>query len=420
MFGSFVLLIVLMILCAFFSAAETGMMSINRYRLRHKVQENFGPAKRVSQLLTRPDRLLGLILIGNTCVNVVASSIATVMAMSMFGDFGVAVVTAILTFVILVFGETTPKTLAALYPEKVAYKSSIFLMLLMKITYPLVWAINTISNSLLRSIGIKVKAKSIDRLSHEELRTLVREAVGKSSLQYQEMLLGILDLGRVTVEDIMVPRHDIVGINLHDDWEDILSFLMKCEHTRILLYEGSIEKSLGFLHMRKALNLIAQKKLNKTSLKKIIDPMYVIPEATPLNILLLKMRHQKSRIGIVVDEYGDILGLATLEDILEEIVGEFTTGFSKPDEHIQLQKDGSVIVDGGINVRDLNRNMHWDFPTEGPKTLSGLIVECLEEIPEEKVCVRIEGYPIEVVEVVGNMIKQVRVMPNLKTSVVDE
>ncbi len=420
MFGLFILLVILILLCAFFAAAETGMMSINRYRLRYKVQEGHKSAKRVSELLSRPDRLLGLILIGNTCVNVIASSIATVMALSYFGDFGVAVVTFCLALIILIFGETTPKTLAALYPEKVAYKSSVFLVFLLKITYPLVWAINTLSNALLMLFGVKVKAKSIDKLSHEELRTLVREAVGKTSLQYQEMLLGILDLGRVTVEDIMVPRHDIVGIDLQDEWEDILAFLMKCDHTRILVYEDSFEKALGFLHMRKAMNLIVQKKLNKTTIRKIVDPVYIIPEATPLNILLLKMRHNKCRIGMVVDEYGDTLGLAALEDILEEIVGEFTTGFAKSDESTLLQKDGSVIVDGGVNVRDLNRSMHWDLPTAGPKTLSGLIVEYLEAIPEEKVCVRIGGYPIEVVDIEGNLIKLVRVIPKLKSNETNE
>lgn len=414
MVGLLLLLVVLIFLSAFFSGSETGMMSINRYRLRHKAKEEHRGAQRVSELLSRPDRLLGIILIGNTFVNVFASAIATVLAVKYFGDLGVAIATFLLTFIILVFAESTPKTLAAMYPEKVAYPASIILKFLLKVMYPFVWVVNAISNGLLSIFRIKVREKTIDKLTHEELRTLVREAVGKASIEYQEMLIGILDLNRVTVEDIMVPRNDIVGIDLEENWEENLETLMKSEHTRILLYEGGIEKIVGFLHMRKALNLFVQKKLNKVTLREAADEAYIIPEATPLNTLLLNMRHNKCRIGLVVDEYGDILGLATLEDILEEIVGEFTTDFGKTEDFAFPQKDGSVLVDGSANVRDLNRAMQWELPTEGPKTLSGLIIECLESIPEEKVCVRIAGYPVEVVEVEGNMIKMLRVLPDLR------
>lgn len=415
MLGLFILLIVLICLSAFFSGSETGMMSINRYRLRHKVKQDNPSAKRVAELLSRPDRLLGIILIGNTFVNVFASAIATVIAVELFGEIGLAIATFLLTLVILVFAESTPKILAALYPEKVAFPASMVLKILLKIMYPLVWVVNMISNGLLKLFRIPVKAKALDKLTHEELRTLVREAVGGASIEYQEMLLGILDLGRVTVEDIMIPRNEIVGINLEEDWTDIKEKLMKSEHTRVLMYEGTIEKSIGFLHMKKALNLFAKEKLSEKTLRDAIEEPYIIPEATPLNTLLINLRHNKCRIGLVVDEYGDTLGLATLEDILEEIVGEFTTDFTKSEELATPQKDGSFLVDGGVNVRDLNRVMSWELPIEGPKTLSGIIIEHLEAIPAEKICVRIGGYPIEVLEIEGNMIKTLKVMPDLKT-----
>jgi len=277
----------------------------------------------------------------------------------------------------------------------------------------LVWIVNAISNATLGLFNVTVKGKAVENLSHEELRTLIGEAIGKSSHDYQGMLLGILDLGDVTVEDIMVPRNEIVGIDLDQPWEAILRSLENSQHTRLVMYRDSIDNSLGLLHVRKAMHLFAKEKMNKENLATIAEEIYFIPEATPLINLLVNFRKQKCRIGLVVDEYGDILGLATLEDILEEIVGEFTTDFARTIQEVWPQKDGSYLIDGGANIRELNRSFGWELPIEGPKTISGLIVEQLEMIPENCLCLRISGYPIEVVKIESNMINQVRIWPTL-------
>ncbi len=416
-YGLFALLILLVLVSGFFSGSETGMMSLNRYRLRHLVRKKNRAAKRVHELLERPDRLLGVILIGNTFANVLASAIATVLAVHLFGEIGVVPATIILAIFILLFAEITPKTVAALYPEKVSFSASWLLSFLLKILYPLVWGLNTISNGFLRLFNIKVKKRNIDHLTHEEMRTIVREAMGKVAPQYQNMMLGVLDLGGITVDDIKVPRSEIVGINLEDDWEVILAQLSKSQHTRLPVYKESIDQVQGMLHLRQALNLLAQNELTKETLLKVTQEIYFIPSGTSLNIQLLNFRQEKTRIGLVVDEYGDIEGLVTLEDILEEIVGEFTTNLVPSYPNIQEQSDGSYFVDGSVGVRELNRRLDWKLPTEGPKTLSGLIIEYLEMIPPAGVGLRLAGYPMEVIQVEENMIKLVRVLPKLRSRV---
>lgn len=413
MIGLLVILVCLLSVSAFFSGAETGMMSINRYRLRHRALGGEKKAQRVFSLLKRPDRLLGVILIGNTFTNVFASSIATVIAVRLLGDIGVAIGGFLIGVIILIYSEVMPKTLAALHPELVAYRASLLLTWLLKILYPLVWIVNTISNATLSLFNVAVKGNAVENLSHEELRTLIGEAIGMSSHDYQGMLLGILDLGDVTVEDIMVPRNEIVGIDLDQPWETILASLENSQHTRLVMYRDSIDNSLGLLHVRKAMHLFAKQNMNKETISTIAEEIYFIPEATPLINLLVNFRKQKCRIGLVVDEYGDILGLATLEDILEEIVGEFTTDFARTVQEVWPQNDGSYLIDGGANIRELNRSFGWELPIEGPKTISGLIVEQLEMIPENCLCLRINGYPIEVVKIESNMINQVRILPAL-------
>ncbi len=413
MFWFIVLLALLILVSAFFSAAETGMMSLNRYRLRHRALAGDKTAKRVFGLLKRPDRLLGVILIGNTFANVFTSSIAALIAVNLFGDIGVAIGGFFISLVILIYAEVMPKTLAALHPEPVAYHTSLLLSWLLKILYPMVWVVNMISNATLGIFRVKVKGKAVENLTHEELRTLIGEAIGKSAHDYQGMLLGILDLGQVTVEDIMVPRNEIVGIDLNEPWENILKQLEESQHTRLVMYRDSIDKTVGLLHVRRGLHLFAKQNMNKESLVKVADEIYFIPEATSLINLLVNFRKQKCRIGLVVDEYGDIMGLATLEDILEEIVGEFTTDFAKTIPEVWPQKDGSYIVDGGANVRELNRSFDWELPVGGAKTISGLIVEHLEMIPENCLCLRIAGYPIEVIKIEANMIDQVKIYPDL-------
>lgn len=387
-------------------------MSINRYRLRHLARKNYPPAVRVSELLERPDRLLGIILIGNTFANVFASAVATVLAVRFWQNFGVTATTLILTFIILIGAEITPKILAALYPERISFFASLPLKILLRVLYPIVYLASGIANGLLRLFRIHKKTHSkLDMLSHEELRTIVYEAVGKSMSGYQEMLLGILDLGKATVEDIMIPRNDIIGLDLEDAWPKIRTQLQTCQHTRLPIYRGSIDNVEGILHVRKVLHLFAENKLGIDDLLRAADQVYFIPEGTPLNNQLLNFQKQKVRTGLVVDEYGDIQGLVTLEDILEEIVGQFTTNLETGSEEIIPQKDGTYLVDGGINIRELNRRLEWDLPITGPKTLNGLILEYLQYIPTTVICLKIAGYRFEVLEMDGNFIKTVHILP---------
>lgn len=407
-------LVLLVFLSGFFSSAETGLMSINRYRLRHLARKGHKSAQRVSQLLERPDRLLGVILIGNTFANNFAASVTTILAIHFFGIVGVAIATFVITLIILIFAEITPKIFAALYPERISFFASLPLKFLLKILYPLVFIASEIANGLLHLFRVhKVAGHKIDTLSQEELRTIVNEAVSKSSTRYHDMLLGILDLGKATVEDIMVPRNEIIGLDVDEDWNTILHKLRSCQHTRVPIYHNNIDNVLGILHLRKVVNLFAENKPDKQGLIKTADAIYFIPEATPLNKQLLHFQQQKERIGLVVDEYGDIQGLVTLEDILEEIVGQFTTDLATSTEEVIAQKDGSYLVEGSANIRELNRNYDWKLPTDGPKTLNGIITEYLETIPKAGICLRIEGYPIEIMSVEGNTVKSALIRPNL-------
>ncbi|MCC2615177.1 CNNM domain-containing protein [Aestuariibacter halophilus] len=410
----FLLLAILILLSAYFSSSETGMMSINRYRLKHLENEGHRGAGRVARLLQRPDRLIGLILIGNNLVNIAATMIATYLCVRLFGDvWGPVVVTFGLTFVILIFAEVTPKTLAALYPEHISFPSSFILLPMLTILYPFVWLLNGICNSLLKLLRINPMGNDEQNLSREELRTVVYEAGALIPKKHQDMLVSILDLEQVTAEDIMVPRTDIVAIDINDDWKDIQRQLVNAQHTRVLLYRDSIDDAVGFVHVRDALRLLSKDQFTKASLLRAVREIYYTPESTPLHTLMYKFQASKERIGLVVDEYGDIQGLVTLEDILEEIIGDFTTSML-PDhsKEAHIQQDGSVLVDGSANIRELNKEMDWQFPTEGPKTLNGLILEHLEDIPDANISLRVAGYPIEIVEIKDNMVKTVRVMPD--------
>ncbi|MEI8594824.1 MULTISPECIES: HlyC/CorC family transporter [Photobacterium] len=409
----FSLLVLLLLISGYFSGSETGMMSINRYKLRHLASQGHRGAKRVEKLLDRPDRLIGLILIGNNLVNILASAIATILGMRLYGDLGVAIATGALTMAVLVFAEVTPKTLAALYPEKVAYSSSILLRILMKLLYPLVWFVNGITNSFLRLLGMRIDNMNDATLSSEELRTVVNEAGSLIPRRHQDMLLSILDLENVTVEDLMVPRNEIVGININDDWKSIVRQLSHAAHGRIVLYRDNIDEVVGMLRVREAYRLMMDKNdFSKENLLRAADKVYFIPEGTPLNIQLLKFQRRKERIGLIVDEYGDIQGLITLEDILEEIVGEFTTSISPTlAEEITPQSDGSLLIEGTANIRELNKSLNWDLPTDGPRTLNGLILEHLEDIPDSILSVSVAGYQMEIVEISDNMIKLVKILP---------
>lgn len=390
-------------------------MSVNPYRLKHLNNENHAGAKRTTALLARRDRLIGLILVGNNLVNIAASAIATIIGMRLYGDLGIAIATVFLTLIILIFGEVTPKTLAALHPERVAFPSSLLLIPLMKVLYPLVWLLNWICNNFLKIFGISTEHHHGHSLSSEELRTVVHEAGALLPEQHQNMLVGVLDLENATVEDIMIPRNELAGIDINDEWKDIVRQLANTQHSRILLYRDSIDDAIGFLHTRDVMRLVLKEQLTKATLLRCVNDIYFIPEGTPLNTQLVKFQSSKERIGLVVDEYGDIQGLVTLEDILEEVVGEFTTHIAEQNnEEIQPQPDGSFLVDGSINLRDLNREMQLNLPTDGPKTLNGLVLEYLEEIPQANLSLKLLGYPLEIVEVQDNMIKSVRIFPHLK------
>lgn len=418
----FIILGFLILFSAYFSSSETGMMSLNRYRLRHLEKQKHKGAKRVSKLLAKPDKLIGLILIGNNLVNIFASLVVGKIAERVYpGDAGIFYAGIALTLVILIFAEVTPKTLAALYPEKIAFPSSIILNLLLKILYPFVIAVNWLTNGILKLIGISSEQREQHTLSSEELKTVVNESGGLLAKRDQNMLVSILDLEKVTVEDIMIPRSELQGIDINDDWKVIQKRLTQANHTRVLLYRDSVDDVVGYIHMRDALKLLSKNQFTKATLVRAVKELYFIPEGTTLNVQLLKFQHAKERLGLVVDEYGDIQGLVTLEDILEEIVGDFTTTMTPaPSEEVTLQPDGTYLVDGSASIRDINKEMSWHFATDGPKTLNGLIIEHLEDIPEANLSVRVSGYPIEIIDVSENMIKTVRISPEYFNDESDE
>ena len=404
------LLVVLLLLSAFFSGSETALMSLNRYRLRHKAREGHRGAKVAEELLQRPDRLIGIILLGNNLVNFSASALVTIITLDIGGERAVAIGTGIFTLIVIIFAEAAPKTLAALHPERLAFPAALIYYPLLKITYPLVWLTNAASNGVLFLFGVRDKGNDLRSLTREELRTVVHEAGTRISSRYRQMLLSILDLGQVTVDDVMVPHNEIIGIDLDDDEVDIEAVISQSQHTRLPVYRDDIDKVVGMLHLRDLANL-SQQQFTKESLQQLLTEPYFVPEGTPLSTQLVQFQRRRERIALVVDEYGDIQGVVTLEDILEEIVGEFTTD-PAIDEN-EVVKDGldTYIVDATANIRELNRTQKWDLPTDGPKTLNGLIVEMLETIPAPTTCVKISGYPIEIVETDDNRIRKVRVGP---------
>lgn len=391
------------------------MMSLNRYRLKHLRKNKHRGARRASKLLERPDRLIGLILIGNNLVNIAASALATVIAIRLWGDAGIIIATIALTLTILIFAEITPKTIAALYPEKIAFPASFILWPLLKLLYPVVVGVNGITNGLLRLLGFDPDKSSDEHVSSEELRTIVTEAGQLIPRQHRDMLLNILDLEEVEVDDIMVPRSEVYGIDLDDSDDDIMQCLQNSSHTLLPVWREDINDILGILHMRSISRVIDQQGLDRAALEREMDKPYFIPESTPLHTQLLNFQKKKLRLGIVVDEYGQVMGLVALEDILEEIVGEFTSNLQNPTDSIYPQRDGSYIIAGTATVRDINRNLDWELPTDGPKTLSGLILENLELFPNANAGLTIAGYMLEILELEGNVVQAVKARPQAAT-----
>ncbi len=401
-------LVSLILMSAYFSSSETAMMALNRYRLRHLIKHNHRGAIRAGKLLDQPDRLIGLILIGNNLVNFIAASVGTAIAVRLWGNLGFILAPVLLTIIVLIFSEVTPKTIAALYPEKVAYPSSLLLIVLMKLFYPAVWTINKVSNGLVRMCGLKVEGGNSLHLTKEELRTVLDESGGLIPRKRHGMLLNILDLEKATVEDIMVPRNEVIGLDFDDDIDEIMEAISKSSHTLIPVFKKDLNEVIGFLHMRNMTKLIDLDEINKAELMQLIEEAYFVPESTPLHTQLFKFQKNKKRMAMVVDEYGDVQGIITIEDILEEIVGNFTTNLSEETDDIHPQQDGSYIIDGTATIREINKALDWDLPLDGPKTLNGLLTEMLEMIPEKNVCVRLPYHCVEILNVQDNAIRTVK------------
>lgn len=411
---------ILVLLSAYFSGSETALMSINRYRLQHLTNNNHKAARKVARLLKRPDRLLGVILIGNNLVNILGASLATLIGLRLFGDWGPLVSTVSVTMVFLIFAEVTPKTIAAQFPERIAFFSVYLLEPLLKVLYPIVVMVNAISNKLAGIFGAHPKSgQFIDRLTNEELRTLVHEGAtiaGKG----EDMMLGVLDLEKITVDDIIVPKSEIVSIDIEQDIASIVHQICTSQHTRLPIVKGGLDNVLGVLHARKAGRFLAEKEKTKAALMQVVQDACFVPEGTPLSIQLINFQKTKNRIGLVVDEYGSVRGIVTLEDILEEIVGEFTTDITGSLPEIHPQPDGTYLIDGTAALRQINRVLRWKLPLSGPKTLNGLIVEHLEVIPENNLCLNVAGYRIETIQISDNMVRMAKVSQTEQSEQPDE
>jgi len=399
----------MLILSAFFAGSETALMSLNRYRLRHLVKQKHPGAIKAQKLLQRPDQLLGLMLLGNIFINNFAASLATVIAIKLYTDDEsvIAISTGVLTLVMLIFSEVTPKTLAALKPEPLAFPAAWVYVPLLKIVYPVVWFVNLFVSLILKIVGVDVNKSAHDSLNKEELKSIITESESIMPIRYQKMLLGILDLESATIEDIMTPRNEIVGIDLEADIEAIITQIKNSPHTQLAVYKKSIDRVVGFLHLRKVLVLVNQESFDKQTIINLLSKPSFIPENTPVHTQMLRFKNEKIRIGLVVDEYGDVQGLVTLDDLLQEIVGELITD----DTTVTKQSDGSYLVDATITVRELNRVMQWSLPTEGPKTLNGLIIEFMETIPEPGASINLHGHKLEIISQDKNTVKMVKFLP---------
>jgi Mg2+/Co2+ transporter CorB len=409
----FFVLLILFMLSAFFSGTETALMALNRYKLKHHAKNNKGAAYAI-RLLEKPDRLIGLILLGNNLVNILITQLATLIGFRLGGSAGVAIATGVLTLMLLIFAEVTPKTIAALKAEKIAFPAAYVYTPLLKIAYPLVWLINMVANSIVRLVGVDPNKNALQALNHEELKAVVNEASGLIPEDHQEMLMRVLDMQTITVEDIMIPRTEISGIDLEDEWSEIEEQLLRCNFTRLLVYKGSINNIQGFIHLRKLLPLFQDNKIERHHLEKTLVPVYFTPEGVPLTQQLINFQKSRRRIALVVDEYGEIQGLVTLQDILEEIVGEFTSAPASLDSNAIIKEDGTIWVDGSMHIRELNRQFKLDLPVDGPKTINGLILEHLQSIPIPGITSLINNYPMEVRKTRNNAIKTLIIYPKIK------
>lgn len=406
-------LAVLLLLSAFFSLSETSMMSLNRYRLRHLAKEGHRGARLASHLLERTDQLLGVILLGNNLVNAAAASLVTVIVVRLLGssELAVTIATLAVTFLILVFSEVTPKVVAAAYPERLAFPAAYLLRPLQTLLYPAVWVVNLFVRALLAAMRLRPHLAERDKLSLAELRTVVLEAGGYLPRAHQTILLNLFDLERISVEDVMTPRGRIEAIDLDSPEEELWAQLTTAHHSLLPVYQGELNNVIGMVHVRQVLHLAQSGPVDREGLKKILREPYFIPMGTPLFTQLQNFQQSRRKVGLVVDEYGELQGLLTVEDILEEIVGEFTSQTPSRGAEFQREPDGSWLVDGATALRDLNRKLGTHFPLDGPRTLNGLILEHFQDIPEAGTSLKIAGHPLEIVQTQDRVVKVVRIHP---------
>jgi Mg2+/Co2+ transporter CorB len=413
-----VALIVLLIASGFFSIAETSMMALNRYRLKHLIETGRPGAKLTQDLLNRTDRLLGVILLGNNLINAAAATLATIVTVHLFGEnkLALAIGTATITFLILVFSEITPKVVGATYPERIALPAAFVLSPLLRLAYPFVGFTNFFVRGLLRLGGLPEHPPEAEtKLSLEELRTLVLESSRYIPNKHKSILLNLFELESITVDDVMTPRSHIEAIDLADPLADIQRRIAACYHTRLPAYRGQLDEVAGVLHVRSILNLGKRfDQLHVADFESVLREPYFIPAGTPLLTQLQQFQENHDRLGLVVDEYGELMGLVTIDDILEEIIGEFTTHSPLVTGLIHRQPDGSTLVEASLPLRELNRKLGLNLPLDGPKTLNGLILEALQDIPEPGTTVLIDGYPLEIVQTQEKVVKAVRIYPRRK------
>ncbi len=401
-------ILILLFLSAFFSSSETGMMALNRFRLKHLIKQKDKSAIRANKLLQRPDRLLGIILIGNNFVNILAAALTTILCLRLFGDSGVFIGSIILTMIVLIFAEVTPKTFAANYAEKVALPASIILKFLQKILYPLVWIVNFFSNSILKLFGVEEK-QSDDDLSPDELKSILENSGDLIPSRYQEMLLSVLELDKISIDEVMIPKNEVIGIDLSKDINEIKSFLESSKKEFFPIFDQNLDDIKGIIDLYGINSFLSSNKHDKDSLLDNSEEVYFALENTSLNIQLNNFQKDKKKVAIVLDEYGSVKGIIDIKDILEEIVGELADPHDEAKVDIKKQKDGSYLIDASISVREVNKRLGWNLPLSGPKTLNGLILENTETIPEANISLEIENYLIETILIKDNMIKFTKV-----------
>ena len=407
-------LIGMVLLSGLFAAAETALLSLNRYRLRHLVRAGHPGARRADALLRNPDRFIGLVQLGNNFCDILASSAATLIALQVWGEQAIAIAAGLLTIFALIFGEVAPKTLAARHPEQVAFPAAYALSALMAVLLPIVVSVNFVANGVLRLLGVRSGDATPDALGREELRSLLFEAGHHFSPRHRGMLLRILDLESVVVEDVMVHRNEVRYLDLDDSWPDLLEQLRNSTHTRLPVCRGSLDQVLGMLHLRRVMHLLADDDFDSQRLQTLLQEPYYVPEGTALTQQLLQFQSGHERLALVVNEYGDTVGVVTVEDILGEIIGEFTDTPSAIKSDVHPQPDGSCLVAGSASVRELNRTMGWDLPLSDAKTLNGAILEHLEDIPTPATSLLLGDYPVEIVQTRGNVVQVARIGTRMK------